>query len=90
VSAGIAEFLLTSFLIELTSGPNIAWLALSKGRRSALVTAYVAVETAVHAAIVMFAASLRTLLVAGERILIVRRGLALGLVTVALWFLWKT
>jgi threonine/homoserine/homoserine lactone efflux protein len=196
--AGFQEFLLTSFLIELTPGPNMAWLAalaLSKGRKSALiavagvasglallgglaalglgavvaaspwlyqtirafgflyllwlawetwmppspdeaeggfgsfrdglvtnllnpkaglfyaavlpafidpakgpvfnqtlilVAAYVAVATAVHVAIVIFASSLRKALVAGGRIMIVRRGLALGLVAVALWFLWKT
>jgi threonine/homoserine/homoserine lactone efflux protein len=194
--AGFPEFLLTSFLIELTPGPNMAWLAamaLSKGRKPALiavagvasglvllgglaalglgavvaaspwlyqtirtfgflyllwlawqtwqpappeeggfgsfrdglvtnllnpkaglfyaavlpafvdpakgavlnqtlmlVAAYVAVATAVHAAIVLFASSLRKALVEGDRILIVRRGLALGLVAVALWFFWKT
>ncbi len=194
--AGIPEFLLTSFLIELTPGPNMAWLAalaLSKGRKLALIAVagvasglallgglaaiglgavvaaspwlyltirtfgffyllwlawqtwqpaspdeggfgsfrdglvtnllnpkaglfyiavlptfidpasgpvlnqtltlvigYVAVATAVHAAIVIFAASLRKALVADGSIQIVRRGLALGLVAVALWFFWKT
>ncbi|MFM9976052.1 MAG: LysE family translocator [Beijerinckiaceae bacterium] len=37
--AGIPEFLLTSFLIELTPGPNMAYLAalaLSRGRKPAL------------------------------------------------------
>jgi threonine/homoserine/homoserine lactone efflux protein len=196
MAAGFTEFLLTSFLIELTPGPNMVWLAalaFSKGRRPALiavagvatglamlgvlaalglgalvaaspwiyqtirtfgflyllwlawqtwqpvspeeggfgsfrdglvtnllnpkaglfyiavlpafvdpskgpllnqtmilVAAYVAVATVVHAAIVIFASSLRKLLVANGRILFVRRGLALGLVSVALWFLWKT
>jgi threonine/homoserine/homoserine lactone efflux protein len=194
--AGIPEFLLTSFLIELTPGPNMAWLAalaLSKGRKPALIAVagvasglallgglaalglgavvaaspwlyqilrafgflyllwlawetwklapqeeggfgsfrdglvtnllnpkaglfyvavlpafidpasgpalgqtlflvaiYVAVATGVHAAIVIFASSLRQALVVDGSMLIVRRGLALGLVSVALWFLWKT
>jgi threonine/homoserine/homoserine lactone efflux protein len=194
--AGVPEFLLTSFLIELTPGPNMAWLAalaLSKGRKPALIAVagvasglallgglaalglgavvaaspwlyqilrafgflyllwlawetwklapqeeggfgsfrdglvtnllnpkaglfyvavlpafidpasgpalgqtlflvaiYVAVATGVHAAIVIFASSLRQALVVDGSMLIVRRGLALGLVSVALWFLWKT
>lgn len=55
-----------------------------------LVAVYVAVATAVHAAIVIFAASARRALVADGRIAIVRRGLALGLVAVAIWFVLKT
>jgi threonine/homoserine/homoserine lactone efflux protein len=197
MAAGIPEFLLTSLLIELTPGPNMAWLAalaLSKGRRPALiavagvatglallgvlaalglgavvaaspwlyqtirafgflyllwlawttwrspqgeaeggfgsfrdglvtnllnpkaglfymavlpafvdpangpvmpqtlllVAAYVAVATAVHAAIVIFASGARTVLAGKGGIILVRRGLALGLVVVALWFLWNT
>jgi threonine/homoserine/homoserine lactone efflux protein len=54
------------------------------------VAAYVGVATAIHAAIVIFASALRGAIVAENRIMVVRRGLALGLVTVALWFLWKT
>jgi threonine/homoserine/homoserine lactone efflux protein len=55
-----------------------------------LVAAYVAAATAVHAAIVAFASAARAALVSNGRITLVRRGLALGLVAVALWFLWKT
>ncbi|MGL4240196.1 MAG: LysE family translocator [Beijerinckiaceae bacterium] len=55
-----------------------------------LVAAYVAVATIVHAAIVIFAASARGPLERQGAIGIVRRGLALGLVAVALWFLWST
>jgi threonine/homoserine/homoserine lactone efflux protein len=55
-----------------------------------LVGAYVAVATVVHAAIVIFAGAARTALVANGRIALVRRVLALGLVAVALWFLWST
>lgn len=55
-----------------------------------LVVAYVMVATAVHAAIVLFAASARGALERRGAISMVRRGLALGLVAVALWFLWST
>jgi threonine/homoserine/homoserine lactone efflux protein len=55
-----------------------------------LVAAYVAVATAVHAAIVIFAASARGALARRGAVDLFRRGLALGLVAVALWFLWKT
>lgn len=54
-----------------------------------LVLLYVAVATLVHAAIVMLASSLRPLLMgAGEKI--VRRGLALVMAAIALWFAWQT
>jgi threonine/homoserine/homoserine lactone efflux protein len=55
-----------------------------------LVAAYVAVATGVHAAIVVFASAARGTLKRRGAIGCVRRGLALGLVTVALWFLWST
>jgi threonine/homoserine/homoserine lactone efflux protein len=55
-----------------------------------LVAAYVAVATAVHSGIVLFAARAREAFVGDGWIVPVRRGLALGLVAVALWFLWKT
>lgn len=55
-----------------------------------LVLAYVGVATAVHAAIVIFASGARDALSAGGRLTLVRRALALGLVAVALWFLWST
>ena len=55
-----------------------------------LVAAYVLVATAVHAAIVLFAAAAREALISGGRVVAVRRLLALGLVAVALWFAWKT
>jgi threonine/homoserine/homoserine lactone efflux protein len=55
-----------------------------------LVAAYVAVATAVHAAIVVFAARAREAFVGHGWIGPVRRARALGLVAVALWFLWST
>jgi threonine/homoserine/homoserine lactone efflux protein len=59
-------------------------------RNLALVAGYVAVASAVHAAIVLFAAALRPYLVEGPREMLVRRMLALGLVFVALWFFMET
>lgn len=55
-----------------------------------LVAVYVAVATAVHAAIVVFADALRGWLVEGPREMLVRRALALALAFVALWFFIKT
>jgi threonine/homoserine/homoserine lactone efflux protein len=55
-----------------------------------LVVAYVAVATAVHAAIVVFASAARSALDVESRMTLVRRALALGLVAVALWFFWST
>jgi threonine/homoserine/homoserine lactone efflux protein len=55
-----------------------------------LVVAYVAVATAVHSAIVLFAASARGVLEQQGLTARVRQGLSLGLVAVALWFLWST
>ncbi|MCA1952715.1 MAG: LysE family transporter, partial [Hyphomicrobiales bacterium] len=59
-------------------------------RNLVLVAGYVAVASAVHAAIVLFAAALRPYLVEGPREMLVRRMLALGLVFVALWFFMET
>jgi threonine/homoserine/homoserine lactone efflux protein len=56
----------------------------------ALVAIYVAVATAVHAAIVLFAGALRPYLVEGPQERFVRRALALSLVGVALWFFLKS
>jgi threonine/homoserine/homoserine lactone efflux protein len=55
-----------------------------------LVVAYVAVATVVHAAIVIFAARARGALERQGLTNAIRRALALGLVAVALWFLWST
>lgn len=55
-----------------------------------LVAAYVAVATAVHTAIVLFAAAAHEAMMAGGRVIAIRRFLALGLVAVAVWFAWKT
>lgn len=51
-----------------------------------LVAIYVAVATAIHAAIVLFADTLRPYLVEGPRERFVRRALAVALALVALWF----
>lgn len=56
----------------------------------ALVAVYVAVATAVHAGIVLFAGALRPYLVAGPHEKAVRQVLALSLVGVALWFFLKS
>ncbi|KAF0232016.1 MAG: lysine exporter protein [Beijerinckiaceae bacterium] len=55
-----------------------------------LVVIYVSVATAVHAGIVLFAASLRPYLVAGPHERLVRRLLAVSLALVAIWFFWST
>lgn len=55
-----------------------------------LVAIYVAVASAVHVAIVVFAAALRPYLVAGPYERFVRRVLSLSLALVALWFFWST
>ena len=54
----------------------------------ALVAVYVAVATAIHAGIVLFAGALRPYLVEGPRERVVRRALALSLALVAVWFFW--
>jgi threonine/homoserine/homoserine lactone efflux protein len=59
--------------------------------QSALLAAvYVAIATAVHLAIVVFASAAGTMLAAEARIRTVRRCLAIALVGVAVWFVWKT
>ncbi len=55
-----------------------------------LVVLYVGVATAVHGTIVLFAARARDALAARQGVQHVRRLLAVGLVAVALWFLWNT
>jgi threonine/homoserine/homoserine lactone efflux protein len=55
-----------------------------------LVAAYVVVATAVHATIVLFAASARGALEKQNAVTPVRRALAVGLAGVAFWFLWST
>jgi threonine/homoserine/homoserine lactone efflux protein len=55
-----------------------------------LVALYVGVATAIHLGIVLFAARARSTLEKRGHVSLVRRSLALGLVGVALWFLWKT
>jgi threonine/homoserine/homoserine lactone efflux protein len=55
-----------------------------------LVAAYVAVATAVHAAIAVFASAARATLMDERRVVFVRRCLAVALVAVAFWFLART
>ncbi|MFN0113782.1 MAG: LysE family translocator [Paracoccaceae bacterium] len=55
-----------------------------------LTALYVAVATAIHAGIVTLAASARSLLTDPARSRRVRRGLALALLAVAVWFAWAT
>lgn len=55
-----------------------------------LVAIYVAVATAVHGAIVLFAAALRPYLVDGPYERLARRLLAISLALVAIWFFWST
>lgn len=56
----------------------------------ALTLAYVAVATIVHGGIVALASSARPLLQDADRMRMVRRVLAIGLLLVALWLLWST
>jgi threonine/homoserine/homoserine lactone efflux protein len=55
-----------------------------------LVAIYVAVATAVHAGVVMLAAWLRPVLLAGMGEIIVRRSLAAVMALIAVWFAWHT
>lgn len=55
-----------------------------------LASAYVAVATIIHMAIVIFASTARGALERKGSIDVIRKGLALGLVGVALWFLWSS
>ena len=55
-----------------------------------LVAIYVAVATAVHTGVVLLAAQLRPLLVAGAGERIVRRVLAIVMAMIAIWFAWET
>lgn len=55
-----------------------------------LVTIYVAVATAVHTGVVLLAARLRPLLVAGAGERLVRRALAVAMAMIAIWFAWET
>jgi threonine/homoserine/homoserine lactone efflux protein len=57
---------------------------------SILAVLYVSVATIIHIAIVLFADAAGRAFASGGRIVIIRRCLALGLVGVAFWFLWKT
>lgn len=51
---------------------------------------YVGVATAVHAGVVLLASQLQPVLAKGSRQRIVRRGLALALLGIALWLAWGT
>ncbi|MBX9924861.1 MAG: LysE family translocator, partial [Hyphomicrobiaceae bacterium] len=55
------------------------------GQMLTLAAMYVAIATAVHLAIVMLASRARPLILAGGNSVMVRRGLALSLVAVAIW-----
>jgi threonine/homoserine/homoserine lactone efflux protein len=55
-----------------------------------LVAIYVAVATAVHTGVVLLAARLRPLLVAGAGERLVRRALAVVMAIIAIWFAWET
>jgi threonine/homoserine/homoserine lactone efflux protein len=55
-----------------------------------LVAIYVLVATAVHSGIVLLAAGVRPMLVAGSEERIVRRALAITMAAIALWFAWET
>ncbi|GLK57331.1 threonine/homoserine/homoserine lactone efflux protein [Methylopila capsulata] len=60
------------------------------GQNVALAAIYVSVATAVHVAVVLLAARLRGLLVSGGTERVVRRGLALAMGAIALWFAFET
>ena len=51
---------------------------------------HILISTLVHGAIVLGAARAGALIAAGERMTLVRRGLALGIAAVALWLAWET
>jgi threonine/homoserine/homoserine lactone efflux protein len=55
-----------------------------------LAALYVVIATVIHIIVVLFADAAGRALHSESRTMIVRRGLALGLAAVALWFLWKT
>lgn len=55
-----------------------------------LVAIYVLIATLVHGTIVLFADGLHGVLLSGRRERLVRRGLAIMLALVALWFFWST
>ncbi len=55
-----------------------------------LAAIYVTIATLVHGCIVLFADSLRPYLVSGSKEVFVRRGLAVSLAAVAVWFFWGT
>lgn len=63
---------------------SVTWQTLT------LVALYVAVATAVHTGIVLLAARLRPVLVAGTGERLVRRILAVAMAAIALWFAWET
>ncbi len=56
----------------------------------ALSAVYVGVATLVHAGLVAAAGTAQSWLGDQHRVVVVRRGMALGLVAVAMWLLWKT
>lgn len=60
------------------------------GQNLILVAIYVAVATAVHAGVVLLAAWLRPVLLAGVGERIVRRSLAALMALIAIWFAWQT
>lgn len=88
----LPEFLAAAILIELTPGPNMAWLALlgaSRGRFAAL-TAVVGVATVIHAAIALLAGSFNRFFADRARARILGRVFALLLTAVAVWFFYAT
>ena len=79
-----------AFLFYITVLPG--FLAQPAGLTdSLLLTAvYIAIATAIHALIVTGAGTARDWLSPGTRAITIRRGLALALVAVAIWVVWKT
>lgn len=79
-----------AFLFYITVLPG--FLAQPAGLTdSLLLTAvYIAIATAIHALIVTGAGTARDWLSRGTRAITIRRGLALALVAVAIWVVWKT